>query len=115
MLAKMMMLPAGAQTGGQAEMRVTQTGAQTGGTAELRVVVPQTGGKAKAILELAFGGIHFAKSGGKCPRWHRAKIKAKQMDSHGSDLYLQHFMSKYKCPTSAAEDAETRFVESYLQ
>ena len=57
MLAKMM-LPAGAQTCGQAEMRVTQTGAQTGGTAELRVVV---GGKAKAILEITFGGIHVAK------------------------------------------------------
>ena len=55
------------------------------------------------------------KSGGKCPRWHRAKSLAKQMDSHGGDLYLQHFISKYKCPTSAAEDAETRFVESYLQ
>ena len=53
--------------------------------------------------------------GGKCPRWQRAKSLAKQMDSHGGDLYLQHFISKYKCPTSAAEDAETRFVESYLQ
>ena len=57
MLAKMM-LPAGAQTGGKAEMRVPQTGAQTGGTAELRVVV---GGKAKAILEITFGEIHIAK------------------------------------------------------
>ena len=58
MLAKMM-LPAGAQTCGQAEMRVTQTGAQTGGTAELRVVVQETG--LQAIPEMAFAGIHFAK------------------------------------------------------
>ena len=58
MLAKMM-LPAGAQTCGQAEMRVTQTGAQTGGTAELRVVVQETG--LQAIPEVAFAGIHVAK------------------------------------------------------
>ena len=59
----------------------------------------------------------FRKRGGKCPRWHRAKIKAKQMDSHhGGDIYFQHFMSKYGGPpTSAAADAAIRFVEPYLQ
>ena len=55
------------------------------------------------------------RKGGKCPRWHRARYLAKQMDSHGGDGYLQHFISKYKFPTSAEEDAETRSDESYLQ
>ena len=53
--------------------------------------------------------------GGTCPRWQAAKHKARQMDSQGGVLYFQQFMLKYKRPTSAEEDAATRFDEPYLQ